>query len=107
MTHVVLLILTLDRTDFTRHGLHLNPIGKEKAALLIGQQLKKLLARQEGNFLLLPWIEDSKDLNTVKKRIPIGDESPSGGLVNKVRLSQRPKKLPVTRSNDFLWLTEL
>jgi hypothetical protein len=65
--------------------LHLNPTGKEKAALLIGQQLNNLLARQEVNVLSLPWIEDSKDSDTLKKRNIIADESSSGGYANKVR----------------------
>jgi hypothetical protein len=47
MSHVVLLDLALDKNDFTRHGMHLNVLGKEKVASLIGQHLINLLANMK------------------------------------------------------------
>jgi hypothetical protein len=61
MLHVEMLDVTLDRKDFTRHGMRLNSIGKEEVALLIGQHLINLLSKQENNVLSFPWIDDSKD----------------------------------------------
>jgi hypothetical protein len=73
MPHVVVLDVTLDRKDFTRQGLHLNSIGKEKVALLIGQHLINLLTEQENNILSLPWNGDSKDSNSLLEKDGIDD----------------------------------
>jgi hypothetical protein len=103
MSHVVLLDLAMDRNDFTRHGMHLNLSGKEKVALLIGQHLINLLTKQVNNILPLSWIHDSKDLNSMKEDDVTADMMLLERFPNKVRASERPKKPPVTRTNDFLW----
>jgi hypothetical protein len=51
----------LSRNDFTLHGLHLNISGKEKMAELIGENIKKLMARKEETPILLKWEENQKD----------------------------------------------
>jgi hypothetical protein len=82
--------------------MHLNLIGKERVALLIGQHLIKLLTKQENNILSLPWIDDSKDSNSLKEKDGI-DMLSLERFANKVRASERSKKPPVTRTDDFLW----
>jgi hypothetical protein len=101
ISHVEMLDVTLDRKDFTRHGMHLNSIGKEKVALFIGQHLINLLTKQENNILSLPWIDDSKDSNSLKEKDGIHDMFSLERFANKVRASERPKKPPVTRTDDF------
>jgi hypothetical protein len=101
MSHVELLDLAMDKNDFTRHGMHLNLSGKEKVVLLIGQHLINLLAEQVNNILPLSWIHDSKDLNSTKEDDVAADTMLLERFLNKVRASERPKKPPVTRTNDI------
>jgi hypothetical protein len=82
--------------------MHLNSIGKETVALLIGQPLINLITKQEHNILSLPWIYDSKDSNSLKKQDGI-DMLSLERFANKVRASERSKKRLVTRTEDFLW----
>jgi hypothetical protein len=103
MSHVVMLDVILDRKDFTRHGSHLNSIGKGKVAILIGQYLINLSTKQENNIFMLPWIDDSKDANLLKEKEGIEDMLSLEMCVNKVRVSGRSKKPPATRTDDFLW----
>jgi hypothetical protein len=97
MSHVVMLDVSLDRKDFTQHGMHLNSTRKEKVAIFIGQCLTNLLNKQVNNILPLTWVDDSKDANFLKKKESIET------FVNNARVSGRSKKLLVTRSDDFLW----
>jgi hypothetical protein len=104
--NVTTLDVTLDRKDFTRHGLHLNSLGKEKVALLIGQHITKLLTKQENNIFSLPWIDDSKGFNFLEGNDVMEDMLSLKGFANKVRVSGRSKKPPTTRTDDFLWFTK-
>jgi hypothetical protein len=103
MSHVVLLDLALDKNDFTQHGMHLNVLGKEKVASLIGQHLINLLPKHENNILPLSWFDNSEDLNTLKQADVSVDMMSSERTSQTVRASERHKKPPVTRTNDFLW----
>jgi hypothetical protein len=103
MSHVVLLDLALDKNDFTRHEMHLNVLGKEKVASLIGPHLISLLVKHENNILPLSWCDNSKDLNSLKEADVTVDMMSSERSSKTVRASERPKKPPVTRTNDFLW----
>jgi hypothetical protein len=103
LPHVKLLDITLDRDDFTGHGMHLNRSGKDKVAKIIGQHTTDLLTRQGNNILTLPWIEDNKDPHIRKETCDTLGDLSSGMIVNKMRTSERPKKALVTRSSDFLW----
>jgi hypothetical protein len=91
MSHVTLPDLTLDREEFTCHGMHLNATGKEKVAIIIGQYLTDLLTRQENNILTLPWTDDIEDSNSLKETdVTVGVLS-SDVIANKVRASERSK----------------
>lgn len=104
LPHVVMLDMTLDKKDFTQHGLHLNSIAKEKVALLIGQQLKNLLTKQENIILSLPRIDDKNDSISPMEKDGSDVMLSLERFPNKVRASGRSKKPPVTRTDDFLWL---
>ena len=45
--------VALNRSNFMRHGMHLNFSGKIKAAKLIGESIKKLMSRKEETPILL------------------------------------------------------
>jgi hypothetical protein len=98
--------LHTDNQALILHGMHLNLSEKEKVALLIGQHLINLLAKQVNNILPLSWIDDSKDLNSMKEDDVTADMMLLERFPNKVRALERPKKPPVTRTNDFLWETK-
>ena len=51
----------LGKNDFTLHGLHLNISEKEKMDELIGEIIKKLMARKEETPIILTWEENQKD----------------------------------------------
>jgi hypothetical protein len=103
VSHVVILDVILDRKHFTRHGMHLNSTGKERIVRSIGQYLAHLLTKQRNNILPLPWADDSKDTNLWKEKESIENTGSLEMFVNNVRASGRPKKPPVTRTEDFLW----
>jgi hypothetical protein len=89
MLHVKLHDLTLDRDEFTRHGLHLNSKRKEKIARTIRQHLVNLLNRQDRNVLRLPWIDVNEDSNTQLQADDSGGVRSSKVDVNTVRASER------------------
>jgi muramoyltetrapeptide carboxypeptidase LdcA involved in peptidoglycan recycling len=100
MSHVKLLDLTLDKDEFTFHGLHLNSKGKENVARTTVQHFVDLLNRQEKTVLRLPWIDENKDSNTQLQADDSGTVRSSNLNVKTVRASERSKKPPM-RFNDF------
>jgi len=59
--NVNIIQVTLNRNDFTRHGMHLHISGKEKVAKLTGQSIKKLMSRKEEAPFILKWKDELKD----------------------------------------------
>jgi hypothetical protein len=119
--HVLVVTADTDRKFYTRHGLHMNNLGKEKTASKVSTIVKNIFQKQNVKISLL-WKngydisvkslsdyptegtislqEDSKTdqitLEDMEVQIatPSSDEGP--------RMSKR-KKPPTTRSEDFLW----
>jgi hypothetical protein len=97
--NIKILDVDISRGHFTRHGLHMNGMGKEKMARKISEVVKKMVTRKEETPITLVW----KDKSVGK----------SGGMEEKcdvsekkeieVRTSGRKRKQPVARRDDFLW----
>ena len=125
---------TLNRNDFTRHGMHLHISGKEKVAKLIGESLKKLISRKEETPFTLKWKNELKDPHQEKTVVKptcdvikepnlkatgllelyeetqdqFGKPPPTSTTDHNnapSRTSNRIKKIPSTMNEDFLWIT--
>jgi len=103
--NVKIIQANLNRNDFTLHGLHLNISGKEKMAEMIGENIKELMARKEETPIILKWEENQKDptLKEAKEKLINDNKEPN---LKEVRSSKRQKRNPVTRIEDFSWITE-
>jgi hypothetical protein len=56
----------LSRSDFTHHGMHLNVSGREKMAILLGQNIKGLMVKHKESPIMLIWEEEQVDLNQIE-----------------------------------------
>jgi hypothetical protein len=102
-SQVVIVETDLDRKYFTRHGLHLNNRGKEYLSKLIATQINRLIhgKKQDVPAVPLNWTDELSDkLNLVNPVTMTTEEIPEISLN---RTASRSRRLPVTRSNDFLW----
>ena len=118
--HVLIVTADTDRKLFTRHGLHMNNLGKEKIASKVSTIAKNILQKQNVKIGLcwkngydisaksdnlteenISLQEDSKTDQTALEdmEVPNATPSPDEGP----RISKRKKKPPTTKSEDFLW----
>jgi hypothetical protein len=60
----------LNRSDFTRHGMHLNANGKDKTVELIRQTISTLKGKQVKSPIVLKWLENQTTLiqNELKEK---------------------------------------
>jgi len=104
--NVMIIRANLGKTDFTFHGLHLNISGKEKMAELIGENIKKLMARKEETPITFKWEENQKDPTRKEAKEKLINDDNKEPNLKEGRSSKRQKRNPVTRNKDFLWITE-
>jgi hypothetical protein len=88
------------RKDFTRHGLHMNSAGKEKLAQAIGLVITNFSIWQTF-CISLKWKEVSTATPTKKDTLESSSENADIELKTAVRTSNRTKKIPSTRNEDF------
>jgi hypothetical protein len=86
---------TTNRELFTIHGLHCNKLGKKSVNLQLAFLLLTTLNQKTSNPISLGWYEQCVEANQPE-------------IINQVTISNRNstqnRKMPVTRSMDFLWL---
>ena len=127
--HVTILETDHDRKFFTRQGMHMNNLGKERTATGVAEEATKILMTQE-RIICLQW-ENTKDKNTGEdttgdsapqredqeweydttpanqETTPPSDTEHTGEVphnaVTDTRTSGRRRKQSVTRGNNFLW----
>jgi hypothetical protein len=104
MHHVTIVDTNCTREDFTRHGLHMSSAGIEKLAGTIGQVITNFLARQTSS-ISLNWKEASTATPTKEATVEPSTENAEVEHKTAVRASNREKKIPATRNEDFLWPT--
>jgi hypothetical protein len=115
---------------FTKHSLHLNNDGKEWLAKLIATQTDKLInnINKTEPVVVLNWKEETTNMsinvtdNHKPKLLPTEDDlskvlistiqihNSQGNMADSeslCRTSNRQKKAPITRSEDFLWQLQL
>jgi hypothetical protein len=115
-SHVAIVENDLNRKYFTRHGMHLNKNGKECLSKLIATQICRLVNGNNKDVPVIPlnWKDEFTDKqNTVNSlseqkttcSISLDWKKPDGSVTEDRSLNRvitRNRKLPVTRSNDFL-----
>ena len=116
-SHVAVVEINLNRKHFTRHDMHLNSSGKECLSKLTATQICRLVNDENKNVpvILLAWKDESTDKqNTVNSLSEQDTTSPLNlnwnkpdSTITKEKSLNRAitgnRKLPVTRSNEFLW----
>jgi len=113
--------INLDRRAFTKHGQHMNAMGKELMAKRIIEAIKHTLKVCKRTLIFMKWKEDTKTSKTQEKlKLELGkDETPQKTRMIFVQAeesnstqqeketvviaSRRNQKTPVTRRDDFLW----
>ena len=93
----------LSRSEFTRHGMHLNVSGREKMAIFLGQNVKTILVKHNEAPIMLKW-KGHEELNQVEVKKNFVNEVNSEIANKEVRVSKRQKRNPVNRNKDFLWM---
>jgi len=85
-----------DRKLFTKHGLHRNKLGKQLVTLQLTHFLLNTFDQNRIQHpIFLRWYETDEDNNLHCTLEQVNTCN---------RNSSRNRKMPVTRSNDFLWL---
>ena len=131
-SHVMVVTMDTDRKFYTRHGLHMNNLGKEETATKISMIISRVFQNQNVKIRLC-WkygynvssksVSNQSEGTSVKKV----DENPTEGTISlheaqdqratnrlqgegcnscwspAVQAPKCNKKLPVNRSDDFLW----
>jgi RNase H-fold protein (predicted Holliday junction resolvase) len=102
----------LDRKYFATHGQHLNASSKELISNKLSIVIKDLFAKKQPTQICMPWKERSQvtDLNPnnpdellLESTDTISDTLDQQNDSVNTRISNRRKKFPPTRNEDFLW----
>jgi len=95
LPHVRFIYLNNDRNLYTRHGLHHNKLGKTLFSLKLAECILTTFAPSNSTSIPLDWYDDR-----------LGNTSHCDSTqITLNRTSIRNKKTPITRSNDFLWMS--
>jgi len=92
--HAHFLEMDNNRNLFTNHGLHLNKLGKQLVNHQIASLLLTTFQQKSSSPIILRWHETQNDNN---QTCDVNQIKPYN------RNSIHNRKIPVTRSNDFLW----
>lgn len=111
--HVTILDSPQNRDYFTRHGLHYNGFGKDIICSQLALSIKNLFQHIKTPPISLGWEDKPPVLveiiapgtcNEPSKTVPnVVEENSKLNEHNTYRTSTRRKKLPVNRTDDFLW----
>jgi len=94
LPHTTFLKMEEDRNLYTKHGLHLNKLGKQLVQHQIASLLHSIFEQKNTHPIILGWHEKqgNKDTACDENQVPTYKMNRS-----------RNRKPPVTRSKDFLW----
>ena len=84
-----------DRKLFTNHGLHRNKLGKMLISLQLAEYIITTFGHKSTTPISLRWYNDEEG-NSLHHDLSQTTQN---------RNSNRHRKTPITRSNDFLWIT--
>lgn len=74
-SNVKILDIKLGRSCYTRHGLHLNKIGKEKVKEMMINQIRTFITEDKGNIIAQTWVCNLDELCQVKGTDNTGSEA--------------------------------
>jgi len=97
--YVKILDSEVQREHFTRHGLHVNTVGKELMAQRITDHISKTLLVRKTPLIILKWSQDLMDSSQ--------EGTEAQGKVTYSRTSGRKRKQLATRGDDFLRTADL
>ena len=106
-----ILDINLHRNNFTQHGLHLNTTGKEKVAEMIAKNVKQFCFKEKNIPISVDEEGRPKDvwpeLHEAITQAEVDKNSTSDAAIDErhhsTQMLRRPKRIPVTRHEDFLW----
>jgi hypothetical protein len=126
--HVSIVEMSSERNNYTRHGLHMNNVGKEKLARQIAYQIEMHNKRTNATGMIIPLhgreerampantlagtptgspeVDRLSTDNYLETRLPTVQTLNT--LITSVtkpllRVSSRNKRVPTNRTQDFLW----
>jgi len=125
-SHVDLVEMNFDRKYFTKHGLHLNNVGKEELAKVIASEINRIIKYSSNDKPVIPlqWKDESINksiiVNTThmsKQKTAVDNpsklESPLTQILDTQQefigyecihtASNRQNKATISRNSDFLW----
>jgi hypothetical protein len=112
--HTVVLEINPNREFFTQHGMHLNGSGKEEVAKQIVAQFPTILGKEVEGLISLGWkgdlmrvdttlVVENRNVTPANRENEINQVDTPDSEETFPRISNRQKKVPVTRKNYFLW----
>jgi lysophospholipase L1-like esterase len=90
-SNVSVIDVNLSRSEFTRHGMHLNASGREKMAIILGQKVKSFLVKHKEAPIMLKWEEAHDELKRTEVIIDLVNVENSELANKEVRVSKRQK----------------
>ena len=120
--HVTVLRTDLDRKYFTKQGMHMNNLGKERMALELPNTTASILLKQEvissswknkqeismgdgPNEVDISLQEEHNITSSVLTNVEASsdDTVPDGSIHMRPRISKRQKRPPTTKTDNYLW----
>jgi len=103
--HVNIIEPADNRLLFTKHGLHLNELGKELPSNQLALHILSVLEEVQvnANPITLGWYDENLHVNVPSIDEPSHALTPTNYHPLTEHVPKRIKKLPVTRKDDFLW----
>jgi len=90
-TKIKILDTDLNRDCFTKHGLHMNPSGKDQLIMNLVEVIESITVQNSGSNIELQW--------ECENQVSKNDE----GEVSKPQMNRRQRKNPALKDWDFLW----
>jgi hypothetical protein len=118
--HVDLAEMNFDRRYFTKHGFHINNVGKDKLAKVIALQINKIFKPSLNDKFVIPlqWKDETTNNSSTVNTSHISGEKTAMDNPSKLdspflhdlraskcihRTSNRQNKARISRNSDFLW----
>jgi len=108
-TKTKILDTDLKRDCFTKHGQHMNSLGKDQLIMKLAGMIASVTVKNSGSNIELKWKENRINLGNMEiNQIPrVGGEIQLSkyeeGEVSKPQLNKRQRKNPALKDQDFLW----